>query len=48
MIKYLLDIINPTNTFELKIEELFAKYPMVDRKALGYPENWDKEPLWSK
>ena len=47
MIQYLLNIINPNNTFAIKIEELLAKYPMIDRKAIGYPEGWDKEPLWS-
>lgn len=46
MIKYLLQTINPNNSFTEKLEELFNKYPLVDRKALGYTDNWQNEPLW--
>lgn len=48
MIKYLLQTINPKNTFKLKLEELFEKYPEIDRTAIGYPEDWSKEALWEK
>ena len=46
MIKYLLETINPNNSFSQKLEELFNKYPLVDRKALGYTDNWQNETFW--
>lgn len=46
MIQYLLQTVNPNNTFKEKLEELFQKYPTIDRFALGYTENWQEEDLW--
>lgn len=33
----------------LKIKALLDKFPSVygDPSKLGFPENWEKEPLWS-
>jgi abortive infection bacteriophage resistance protein len=47
MIIYLLNIINPSHTFKNKLSELFAKYSNVDLRAIGYPEGWEKESMWS-
>ena len=46
MIKYLLETINPNNSFTKKSEDLFDRYPLVDKKAVGYTDNWKDEPLW--
>ncbi len=46
MIIYLLNIINPRHTFKQKLENLFLKYPNVDRAAMGFPIDWHTEPLW--
>jgi len=46
MIIYLLNTVNPNHTFKQKFEKLFQKYPNVDRKAMGFPKNWQTEPLW--
>jgi abortive infection bacteriophage resistance protein len=46
MIIYLLNVINPNHTFKHKLEKLFAKYPNVNRTAMGFPANWQNEPLW--
>ncbi|MDR2026428.1 MAG: Abi family protein [Prevotellaceae bacterium] len=48
MILYLLNIINPDHTFRQKLENLFLKYPNVDRIAMGFPASWRNEPLWSE
>ena len=48
MIIYLLNIVNPNHTFKQKLEELFVKYPNVDRSAMGFPATWQNEPLWAK
>jgi len=47
MIIYLLNTVNPNHTFKQKLEELFAKYPNVDRAAMGFPATWQSEPLWN-
>jgi len=46
MLIYLLNTVNPKHTFKQKLENLFAKYPNVDRAAMGFPANWQSEPLW--
>ena len=46
IIIYLLNIINPKHTFKQKLENLCVKYPTVDRTAMGFPANWQTEPLW--
>jgi len=46
MMIYILNTVNPNHTFKQKLENLFKKYPNVDRRAMGFPENWQTEPLW--
>ncbi|MCL2206670.1 MAG: Abi family protein [Fibromonadales bacterium] len=46
MIIYLLNIINPKHSFKQKLEALFSKYPSIDKTAMGFPINWQKESLW--
>jgi hypothetical protein len=43
---YLLNTVNPNHTLTQKLEKLFQKYPNVDRAAMGFPANWQNEPLW--
>lgn len=47
LMKYLLNIIHPTNMLKEELEDLLKKYPSVDHKALGLKDNWQNEPLWS-
>ena len=47
MIIYLLNTINPTHTFKNKVIQLLQKYPDVDERAIGFPDGWEKESLWS-
>jgi len=46
MLIYLLNIINPKHSFKQKLNALFLKYPIIDKPAMGFPANWQKEPLW--
>jgi abortive infection bacteriophage resistance protein len=48
MILYLLDVVNPVHTFRQKLENLFLKYPNVDKAAMGFLSGWDSEPLWKQ
>ncbi len=46
MINYLLQTVNPHNTFKIKFKKLLFKYPNIDVTAMGFPENWVKEEMW--
>ncbi len=46
IIKYLLNTISPQNDMTNKIQSLLAAYPDVDTAAMGFPHEWEKEPLW--
>ena len=46
IIKYFLDIISPNNDMLQKMKTLFANYPEIDLNALGFPQEWESEPLW--
>lgn len=46
IMRYLVNIIAPENSFSIKLKELLEKYPTVDSKALGLKPNWQNEVLW--
>ena len=46
IIKYFLDIVSPNNRMKQDLLDLFQKYPSVDKKAMGFPENWKDEEIW--
>lgn len=45
-IKYILNIINPTNSFSERLRALFKKYPIANPKEMGFPKNWESLPFW--
>jgi abortive infection bacteriophage resistance protein len=47
MIIYWLNIINPKHTFKNKLFKLLNSYPMIDVRAMGFPVNWETEPIWN-
>lgn len=46
LIAYLLDRINPYHRFKDNLKTLLMKFPDVDIAHMGFPENWEDEPLW--
>ena len=46
IIKYFLDVISPNNGLTEKLCQLFAAFPNIDIRAMGFPEQWRTEPLW--
>jgi len=46
MILYLIQTINPKNSITSRFKSLLTKYPNVDVKAMGFPDNWEEESLW--
>lgn len=47
IIRYMLNITAPENSFALKMRELLIKYPSVDPNALGFKADWKNEALWN-
>ena len=43
---YWLNSIYEDNDFVEKFKVLLLKYPNVDITAMGFPKNWEEEPLW--
>lgn len=46
MLAYLMDRINP-NTWKIRLNKLFEKYPVVQPRFMGFPENWRDRPVWN-
>lgn len=44
--QYVLQIISPQNTFNLKLRELMKKCPLKQEKEMGFPSDWKDESLW--
>ena len=46
IVKYLISTIAPSNKFTQKLKGLLKQYPNIDIKAMGFPTDWENEPLW--
>ena len=46
IILYLLQSVNPNHHFREQFRLLLQKYPVVDVRYMGFPENWQEHPLW--
>ncbi len=45
---YFLQTVNPNTTFVSRFKALLDKYPHVDVSAMGFPSNWQYNPLWNQ
>ncbi len=45
-IAYWLDSMGRGDTFKTKLKTAISAYPSVDVTAMGFPNNWDSQPLW--
>lgn len=43
---YLQNVIHPDNDFVKRLKKLFADNPNVDLRAMGFPRDWESQPLW--
>ena len=48
IIKYFLNIISPSNDMKTKLDTLLVSYPDIDTAAMGFPRDWEREPLWQQ
>lgn len=46
IIKWFIDIVSPNNDMKGHLQQLLADFPMIDVRAMGFPTNWQDEPLW--
>jgi len=46
IIKHLLFSVSPNNTFSQKLRALLSEYLTIDINAMGFPRDWESEPLW--
>jgi len=46
IILYLLESVNPKTDFRKHFKHLLAEYPNVNVGYMGFPNTWDKHPLW--
>ncbi len=47
VLAYLENAIHPVNSFVKELKLLLCKYPNVDVAAMGFPEDWEIQPLWT-
>lgn len=45
-IQYILNIINPNNTFKDRLKELMNSCPLKQEKEMGFPNDWRQEQIW--
>lgn len=46
LLQYLLQSAFPKNQFATRLKKLISSYPSVDVSAMGFPKDWQAEPLW--
>lgn len=46
-IAYCLDSMGYGFDFKNELKSLLVSYPQVDTTAMGFPDKWISEPLWS-
>jgi abortive infection bacteriophage resistance protein len=46
MMLYLLQSIDAKHQFIFRLKVLLRKYPNIDVTAMGFPSDWESEPLW--
>jgi abortive infection bacteriophage resistance protein len=46
MITYLHSHINPYSNFKAQLKKLIEDFSEVDINYMGFPENWESQPLW--
>ena len=48
ILKWFVDVISPSNKMKEHLKDLLSKNPNVDIAAMGFPKDWEDEPLWRK
>lgn len=43
---YILQIISPENNFVKRLKDLMGTCTLIDLKEMGFPKDWEAEPIW--
>ena len=43
---YMNNEINPDNSIKKELFDLFESYPQIYLSKMGFPHNWQNEPIW--
>lgn len=46
IVRYFLNTVNPHTTINARLKGLLSRYPNVNPHSMGFPQGWEKEPLW--
>ena len=46
ILRYLLEKVAPTSKWENRFRDLLRRYPDIQIKKMGFPENWEDSPIW--
>lgn len=46
IIKFFVNQICQNNKMKEDLANLLAEYPIIDTRAMGFPDNWENEPVW--
>jgi len=46
-IKYVIQIIDPSNKFSTDLKELLGTSSLIDIKEMGFPPDWEDEKIWN-
>ncbi len=48
LLKYMLDIVAPQSAWQDRLADLFAQYPYIPKRWMGFPDNWRDCPIWQR
>ena len=43
---YIQQQVHPDSEFAARFNELLSRYPNMDIAAMGFPADWESQPLW--
>lgn len=46
IIRYLLNVINPNNQFNVELMNVVDSCNLISEKEMGFPKNWQTESFW--
>jgi len=46
ILEYLLQEVNPSSTWHMRLKELMDRNPQVSKAHMGMPDDWADDPFW--
>ena len=48
ILEYMRKKVTPTRGRRGRLKDLFARYPEIPMRLMGFPENWEESPIWKQ